>query len=81
MLKNLFRKKQLGDKVDVLVKHSGRHKVMVIDVVRNITGMGLDDATHFVAKTPSVIKSGVPIAEAESIKSQLEAVGATVVFK
>ena len=81
MLKNLFRKKQLGDKVDVLVKHSGRHKVMVIDVVRNITGMGIDDATHFVAKTPNVIKSGVPIAEAERIKSKLEAVGATVVFK
>ena len=56
MLKNLFRKKQLGDKVDVLVKHSGRHKVMVIDVVRNITGMGIDDATHFVAKTPGVVK-------------------------
>lgn len=80
MLKNLFKKKT-GDKVDVLMKHSGRHKVMVIDVVRSITGMGIDDATHFVAKTPSVVKSGVPIEEAESIKSKLEAVGATVVFK
>ena len=81
MLKSLFKKKKLGDKVDVLMKHSGRHKVMVIDVVRNITGMGLDDATHLVAKTPNVVKSGVPIEEAECIKSKLEAVGATVVFK
>ena len=55
--------------------------VVIIDVVRNITGMGIDDATHFVAKTPGVVKYGVPIEEAESIKSKLEAVGATVLLR
>ena len=80
MLKSMIKKKN-GDTVDVLMKHSGRHKVMVIDVIRSITGMGIDDATHFVAKTPNVVKSGVSIDEAEVIKSKLEAVGATVVFK
>ena len=80
MLKDFFKKNN-GDTVDVVIKNSGRHKVHVVDVVRNVTGPGLDDATHLVAKTPKVVKSGVSLEEAENIKSKLEAVGATVVFK
>ena len=80
MIKTIFKRKQ-GDTVDVVIKNSGRHKVFVIDVVRNITGLGIDDATHLIARTPKVVKSGVSLEEAESIKSKLEAVGATVVLK
>lgn len=80
MIKEIFKKKN-GNSVDVVIKNSGRHKFHVVDVVRNITGMGVDDATHLVAKTPNVVKQGVPLEEAEAIKSKLEAVGATVVLK
>lgn len=80
MFKGLFKKKS-GNTVDVVIKNPGRQKILVINVVRNVTGLGLDDAVHLIAKAPAVVKSGVSLEEAENIKSKLEALGATVVFK
>ena len=59
----------------------GPNKVKVIKVVREITGLGLKEAKDLVDGAPKMIKEGVEKAEAEDIKSKLEAEGAVVSFK
>ena len=63
---------------NVVLKNAGDKKIQVIKVVRSITGLGLKEAKELVDGAPKTIKEGVPKAEAENIKSQLEEVGATV---
>ena len=55
--------------------------VVVIKVVREITGEGLKEAKAIVDGAPSVIKEGVSAAEAEEIKAKLEEAGASVTLK
>ena len=49
--------------------------------VKNLLGLGLKEAKDLVDGAPSPLKSGVNKAEAESIKSTLEAAGAVVEVK
>ena len=56
-------------------------KVKVIKVVREITGLGLKEAKELVDGAPKVVKEGVSKAEAEEIKTKLEAEGAEVNLK
>jgi len=65
----------------VVLNAIGSEKIKVIKVVREITGLGLKEAKELVDGAPSNIKEGVEKAEAESIKAQLEEVGAEVVLK
>ena len=65
----------------VVLNAIGSEKIKVIKVVREITGLGLKDAKALVDGAPSNVKEGVEKAEAESIKAQLEEVGAEVVLK
>lgn len=56
----------------------GPNKIEVIKVVREATGLSLEEAKDLVETAPSVVKNGVGTAEAENIKAQLEAAGASV---
>lgn len=66
---------------DVVMTSFGDNKVSVIKAVRGITGLGLKEAKDMAETAGSVLKEGVPKAEAEEIKAKLEAAGATVVLK
>ncbi|MCD7865746.1 MAG: 50S ribosomal protein L7/L12 [Clostridiales bacterium] len=59
----------------------GPNKVKVIKVVREVTGLGLKEAKAVVDEAPKPVKEGVEKAEAEDIKSKLEAEGAKVTLK
>ena len=49
--------------------------------MKNITGLGLKEAKDIVDGAPTNIKEGVSKEEAESIKAQLDEVGADVEIK
>ncbi|MCD8096347.1 MAG: 50S ribosomal protein L7/L12 [Ruminococcus sp.] len=66
---------------DVVLASFNDAKMAVIKVVKNITGLGLKEAKALVEEAPKAIKEAVPKAEAEEIKEQLEAAGATVELK
>ena len=59
----------------------GPNKVKVIKVVREVTGLGLKEAKDLVDNAPKVLKEGAEKAEAEEIKTKLEAEGAKVTLK
>ena len=65
----------------VVLNAAGAEKIKVIKAVREITGLGLKEAKELVDTAPSNVKEGIEKAEAEAIKTQLEAVGAEVVLK
>ena len=69
------------DEFDVELVSAGASKVKVIKVVREITGLGLKEAKEVVDGAPKVLKEGVTKAEAEEIKTKLEAEGAEVNLK
>ena len=63
---------------DVVLKSIGDKKIQVIKAVREITSLGLKEATDLVEGAPKPVKSGVAKDEAETIKKKLEEQGATV---
>ena len=69
------------DSFDVELTEVGPNKVKVIKVVREATGLGLKEAKEVVDGAPKVIKEGASKAEAEEIKTKLEAEGAKVTLK
>lgn len=69
------------DEFDVELAEVGPNKVKVIKVVREVTGLGLKEAKALVDEAPKVIKEGASKAEAEEIKTKLEAEGAEVNLK
>ena len=69
------------DEFDVELVSAGASKVKVIKVVSEITGLGLKEAKELVDGAPKVVKEGVSKAEAEEIKTKLEAEGAEVNLK
>ena len=66
---------------DVVMTSFGDAKMGVIKAVKTITGLGLKEAKALVEEAPKAIKEGVSKAEAEDLKAQLEAAGATVELK
>jgi len=69
------------DEFDIVLLGDGGKKVAVIKEVRAITSLGLKEAKDMVESCPSVLKEAVAKAEAEDIKSKLEAAGAQVELK
>jgi large subunit ribosomal protein L7/L12 len=65
----------------VTMTEFGANKVGVIKVIREITGLGLKEAKDLVEGAPSTVKEGIPKADAEAIKTKLEAAGAKVAIK
>ena len=69
------------DEFDVELTEVGANKVKVIKVVREATGLGLKEAKAVVDGAPKVLKEAASKAEAEDIKTKLEAEGAKVTLK
>ena len=59
----------------------GDKKINVIKEVRAATGLGLKEAKDLVEAAPSVVKEGIPEAEANEIKAKLEEAGASAELK
>ena len=66
---------------DVILASFGAKKLDVIKAVREITGLGLEDAKDLVEAAPKAIKEGVSKDEAEKVKAALTEAGATVEIK
>ena len=65
----------------VVLAAAGDKKINVIKEVRTITGLGLKAAKDLVEGAPKELKAGVSKDDAEAMKAQLEAAGATVELK
>ena len=64
---------------DVILKGSdAAKKISVIKVVREATGLGLAEAKAFVEAPGKAVKQGLPKADADKLKKQLEEAGATI---
>ncbi|MDO6428841.1 MULTISPECIES: 50S ribosomal protein L7/L12 [Thalassotalea] len=66
---------------DVILTSFGDKKVGVIKAVRGATGLGLKEAKELVEGAPKAIKEGIDKAEAEALKEELEAAGASIELK
>jgi large subunit ribosomal protein L7/L12 len=66
---------------DVVLKSAGAAKLQVVKKVKELTGLGLKEAKDMVDGAPSVVKEGLPKAEAENLKKELEEAGAEVELK
>lgn len=66
---------------NVVMTSFGDKKIEVIKVIRTITGLALKEAKDMVEGVPSTVKEAIAKEEAESIKKQLEEVGASVEIK
>ena len=66
---------------DVVLKSAGANKLKVIKLVKELTGLGLKDAKDLVDNAPKTLKEALPKAEAEGMKTLLEAEGAEVELK
>lgn len=65
----------------VEITSAGENKINVIKVVREVTGLGLKEAKDIVDAAPKAVKENASKAEADDMKSKLEAAGATVTLK
>src|SRR5690606_605256 len=65
---------------NIILKSPGDKKVEVIKAVRAITGLGLKEAKDL-TEAGGTVKEGVSKEEAEKMKKDLEAAGATVEVK
>ncbi len=70
-----------ASEVSVILASAGANKIAVLKEVRAITGLGLKEAKDLVDAAPKPIKENVKKEDAEAIKKQLEAAGATVEIK
>ena len=66
---------------DVVLTGFGDKKLNVIKAIREITGLGLKEAKDLVEGCPKAVKEGVSKDEAEKVKADLEAAGASVEIK
>ena len=67
-----------GASYTVVLKEVGPHKVKVIKVLRTQLGVELKEAFDMLEEMPAVIKENATEEEMESLKSELEALGAVV---
>ena len=76
---------ELSELVDAIQEEFGVTaavaKMAVIKAVKEITGLGLKESKELVESAPKAIKEGVSKADAEEIKTKLEAAGASVELK
>ena len=70
-----------ASEVSVILAAAGANKIAVLKEVRAITGLGLKEAKDLVDGAPKPVKEGIKKEDAEAIKKQLEAAGATVEIK
>ena len=70
-----------ASEVNVILASAGANKIAVLKEVRTLTGLGLKEAKDLVEAAPKAVKEGIKKEDAEAIKKQLEAAGATVEIK
>ncbi len=66
---------------EVVLASYGEKKLEVIKVIRTITGLGLKEAKDLVEGAPKTVKTGISKEDADKIKTELTAAGATVTIK
>src|SRR5436190_22613589 len=66
---------------DVVMTSFGDKKLDVVKIVKNLTGASLMDAKKLVEGVPAKIKEKVSKEDAEKVKAELAAAGATVEIK
>ena len=66
---------------DVVLVEAGAAKLQVVKAVKEACGLGLKEAKEAVDSVPTVLKEGMPKADAEALKKQLEDAGAKVELK
>lgn len=66
---------------DVVLTSFGENKVAVIKALRSATGLGLKEAKTMAESSPIAVKEGVSKEEADTLKTDLEAAGASVEVK
>ena len=66
---------------DVVLKAPGANKLQIVNLVKQLTGLGLKEAKDLVDGAPKTIKEGLPKDEAENLKKQLTEAGAEVELK
>jgi len=66
---------------DVILTSAGAAKLKVVKEVKGLLGVGLKEAKELVDGAPAPVKEGVEKAEAEALKTALEAAGASVEIK
>ena len=66
---------------DVVMTSFGDSKMGVIKAVKEVCGLGLKEAKEFVENVPKTVKEGVSKADAEELKTKLEAAGASIEIK
>jgi large subunit ribosomal protein L7/L12 len=64
-----------------ILTSAGDQKIAVIKEVRALLGLGLKESKDLVESAPKPLKEGVTKAEAEEVKTKMEAVGAKVEIK
>ena len=65
----------------VVLKSAGASKLVVVKLVKELTGLGLKEAKGLVDSAPANVKEAVSKDEAEGLKSSLEEAGAEVELK
>ncbi|MBO7131540.1 MAG: 50S ribosomal protein L7/L12, partial [Fibrobacterales bacterium] len=65
----------------VVLEAAGAEKLKVIQVVREVTGLGLKEAKDLVEGAPKNVKENVSKDEAADLKKKLEEAGAKVALK
>ncbi|BDM66168.1 50S ribosomal protein L7/L12 [Shewanella sp. NFH-SH190041] len=66
---------------DVVMTGHGDNKVAVIKALRGATGLGLKEAKAMAESAPVAVKEAISKEEAEALKTELEAAGASVEIK
>ncbi len=63
--------------VSVMLQAFGYNKISVIKAVRELTSLGLKEAKDLVESAPAVVRTDVPLSEAEAMVRKLIEAGAT----
>jgi large subunit ribosomal protein L7/L12 len=64
-----------------LSEYPAPKKIAVIKVIREVTGLGLQEAKELVESAPKVVKESVSKTESDEIQKKLEDAGAKVAIK
>jgi large subunit ribosomal protein L7/L12 len=62
---------------DVVLKSAGDQKINVIKLVKEITGLGLQESKALVEGAPKAVKTGLKKEEAEELVKKFQEAGAT----
>ncbi len=66
---------------DLWLNSPGGAKLVIVKLVKDLTGLGLKEAKELVDSAPKAVKEGLPKDEAESLKKRLEEAGAEAELK